>query len=143
MEFAAPSGVLSGYHRRVMPSGDWLSVHGGPPQAATQSKITIPAAWSPVSNIGPITPYAPGCARSEQLQSAFASRSRCPASVACRLRAFEPARAIEQNDALVSANPAIGQRLFVGGIGRGPFGAQQQSLFTRNLLPCVGDCVVA
>jgi hypothetical protein len=43
-EFATSLGVLSGYQRKIIPSGDWSSVQGGPLQAARQSKIAIPAA---------------------------------------------------------------------------------------------------
>jgi hypothetical protein len=56
-EFATSLGVSSGYHRRVIPSGDWSSVQGGPLQAARQSKIAIPAAQIADFGIGGITAF--------------------------------------------------------------------------------------
>src|ERR1051326_8574479 len=43
-------------------------------------------------------------------------------------RVFEPGRAIEQHRALARTDPAIGDRLLIGGVSRPPPGAEKQPL---------------
>src|SRR5690348_14638544 len=50
-----------------------------------------------------------------------------------RQRIFQAARAIEQHDLIGRLDAAVGQTLFVGGVGGRSFRTEQESLFPRHL----------
>src|SRR6202048_5071298 len=51
-----------------------------------------------------------------------------------RQRVFKPCRAIEQQPPIIFRDAAVGETLFVGGIGCGALRAQQQAFFARDFV---------
>src|SRR4029077_11624500 len=112
-----------GYHRRLISVGDRLSVQGGPVHAPSASSTAIPAARRLSAGIdlgaGKLLPIH----GVPQLQPV--------AGVGHWI--LEAAGAVEEDDPLVWANPAVGERLLVGRIGRRGFGAEQQPFLGCDL----------
>src|SRR5713101_9826251 len=59
-----------------------------------------------------------------------------------RQRILETCCTIEQDGALVAANPSVGEALLECRIGRRPLRAEQEAFLARDLVQCRGDRVV-